>query len=269
MLKTRLIPTIMMKNDLVVQSYGFERFLPIGKIDAALEFFTNWDVDEIVILDITATPENRSFNFEVITKAISKCFIPLTVGGGMKSLTDIERALKAGADKISINTALFENPKFVTNAALKYGSQCITASVDARRLSEDYYAFVNGGSASTKINIVDFCKRAEDLGAGEILLNSIDRDGTRLGYDIELIRMVVDSVNIPVICCGGVGRFGHLAEGVTLGGAQAVAAGNIFQHTEHSTIAAKAKMIKDGLNVRLGTSVKYNKIEFDFLDRPL
>lgn len=269
MLKNRLIPCVILKGDVVVQSFGFSKYLPIGRIDAAIEFFVNWDVDEILIIDITASSEGRSFNSEIIRKAVSKCFVPITIGGGISKMQDIEMALDSGADKVSINQAAFENPEFITQASKKYGSQCITVSVDSSLVDNDHYVFVKNGKVNTGKTVKEYCKRMEELGAGEIFLNSIDRDGSRKGYDIELLTKVCPTLNIPVIACGGVGKYSHLSQGILEGGAQAVSAANIFQHTELSTIAAKARLKELNLNIRLCSDVKYSNIQFDHLDRPL
>ncbi len=268
MVKNRLIPCIVTRAGLVVQSFGFNKYLPIGRLDSAIEFFVNWDVDEILILDITASRENRTFNSDLIREAVKNCFVPLTIGGGIGSLKEIEVALDCGADKVSVNTAIFEKPNLISEGAKKYGSQCITASVDAKFVNGDHIVFKNGGRVSTEMNVQDFCQKLESEGAGEIFLTSIDRDGSRLGYDVELISKVSDAIRIPVVACGGVGRFSHLREGIEAG-ADAVSAANIFQHTEHNTIAAKSMMKRDGLNVRLCSEAKYDKIDFDFLDRPI
>ena len=269
MLKNRLIPCIFLRGDIVVQSFGFEKYLPIGRIDAAVEFFSNWDVDEVVIIDIDATRNGRCFNSEVIHKAISKCFIPLTVGGGIRTLNDVSIALNSGADKVSINTQMFENPQFIVKAAKVFGSQCITVSVDAKKVGKDHFVFVNNGKKNTGYKVEDYCKKIEKHGAGEILINSIDRDGSREGYDLDLLKKVSSAVNLPVIALGGVGKFSDLSEAVLKGGCQAVAAANIFQHTEHSTIAAKSMMLKMGVDVRLASEVRYHNILFDDMDRPL
>lgn len=268
MLKTRLIPCIITKNELVVQSFGFEKYLPIGNVKTAIEFFVNWDVDEIVIIDIDASREGRSPNIELVAWAAKECFVPLTVGGGIKSTAHIQDLLKAGADKVCINSVVRENIDFVTESASKFGAQCITVSIDVKLVSGEYciFDYLTGEIVDTPLN--ELVSKVEKAGAGEVLLNSVDRDGARNGYDAELLKIVSQIVSIPVIALGGVGRFDQLADGVLKGGCQAVAAANIFQHIEHSTIAAKAQMRAAGLNVRLSSPVKYENFDLDFLGRP-
>ena len=269
MLKNRLIPVIVVKNELIVQSFNFKQFLPIGKIKTAIEFFVNWDVDEIIILDIDATKHEREPNLDVIRRASRECFVPLTIGGGIRTIESIKNVLRSGADKVSINSYAVENPKFITDAAIYFGNQCITVSIDAKKIDSDYFVFINNGTIDTGFKVAEWAKKVEELGAGEVLINSIERDGSREGYDLQLLNLVSSSVNIPVIACGGVGNMRHLASGIIEGNCQAVAAANIFQHTEHSTIAAKAMMNKLGAQVRLSSEVQYENFDFDNLGRPI
>lgn len=269
MLKNRLIPIIVVKGELIVQSFNFNRYLPIGKVKTAIEFFVNWDVDEIIILDIDATKEGRGPHLSIIEWASKECFVPLTVGGGIRSISDIKNVLRAGADKVSINSYAVENPEFVTESALRFGNQCITVSIDAKKTARDHHVFIKNGKIDTGLKVAEWAKKLELLGAGEILINSIERDGSRKGYDIELLNLVSSNVNVPVIACGGVGTMQHLVNGITQGHCQAVAAANIFQHTEHSTIAAKAMLSKAGVGVRFGSDVKYKDFDFDHLGRPV
>ncbi|USD60245.1 imidazole glycerol phosphate synthase subunit HisF [Vibrio sp. SCSIO 43140] len=268
MLKTRLIPCIITKGELVVQSFGFKRYLPIGNVKTAIDFFVNWDVDEIIVNDIDATKDGRAPNVELVSWAAKECFVPLTVGGGIKSLEHIRQLLKAGADKVAINSLALDNPGFITESSSLFGSQCITVSIDAIKHGDEYRVFDYQKQSALDIDVVEWAMKVESLGAGEILLNSVDRDGSREGYDTQLLRSVSERLSIPVIALGGVGRFDQLAEGATAGGCQALAAANIFQHMEHSTIAAKAQMRSANLNVRLSSEVKYENFELDFLGRP-
>lgn len=268
MLKTRLIPCIITKNELVVQSFGFKRYLPIGNVKTAIEFFVNWDVDEIVIVDIDATRDGRVPNFDLVRWAAKECFVPLTVGGGINSLDHIQGLLNAGADKVCLNSSATGDYSFVKDASSKFGSQCITVSVDVCNHNKEYKVYNYMASAPELIDLSDHILNLEKAGAGEILLNSVERDGSRQGYDIQLLSKVSDLVRIPVIALGGIGRFDQLADGVLEGGCQAVAAANIFQHMEHSTIAAKSQMKASGLNVRLSSEVKYEDFDLDCLGRP-
>lgn len=268
MLKTRLIPCIITKNELVVQSFDFSKYLPIGNVKTAIDFFVNWDVDEIVIMDIDASREGREPNVELVKWAAKECFVPLTVGGGIKTIAHIQQLLKAGADKVCINSITRKNLLFVTESSSIFGSQCITVSIDVKFVNNEYRIYDYFTGTVVDGSLVDWVKAVEGAGAGEILLNSVDRDGSRLGYDTELLKTVSDSATIPVIALGGIGRFDQLADGVTKGGCQAVAAANIFQHVEHSTIAAKAQMREGGLPVRLSSEVKYESFDLDFLGRP-
>lgn len=268
MLKTRLIPCIITKNELVVQSFGFNRYLPIGNVKTAIEFFVNWDVDEIVIIDIDATRDGRSPNVDLVKWAATECFVPLTVGGGITSIEHIRALLKVGADKVCINAVTRADKEFIASSSSIFGSQCITVSVDSKLEDGEHRVYDYLADRILDIPIVEWVKQLESMGAGEILLNSVDRDGARIGYDTDLLSLVSSQVNIPVIALGGIGRFDQLAEGVTKGGCQAVAAANIFQHMEHSTIAAKAQMREAGLAVRLSSAVKYEDFDLDLLGRP-
>lgn len=268
MLKVRLIPCIITKNDLVVQSFGFSKYLPIGNVKTAIEFFVNWDVDEIAILDIDATREGRAPNVELVKWAAKECFVPLTVGGGIKTVENIRDLLNAGADKICINAITYQDASFISLASSIFGSQCITVSVDVKLIDDKYWVYNYLTERVLEVDLNTWVCSMAEAGAGEILLNSVDRDGARIGYDTELLKIVSEAVNIPVIALGGIGRFDQLADGVVHGGCQAVAAANIFQHVEHSTIAAKAQMRERGLAVRLSSEVRYESFDLDLFGRP-
>ncbi|WP_339764479.1 imidazole glycerol phosphate synthase cyclase subunit [uncultured Sulfitobacter sp.] len=268
MIKTRLIPCIVTRNELVVQSFGFNRYLPIGDVKTAIEFFVKWDVDEIFLIDISATSEGRAPNVELVNWAARECFVPLSVGGGIKTLSHIYDLLRAGADKVALNSIARDEKTFVGKAADIFGNQCITVSVDIKKDRGEYRVYDYTTGEMLDLDIESHLRDLQNAGAGEILLNSVDRDGSRKGYDIELLAQISAYVQIPVIAIGGVGRFEHLAEAVSKGGCQAVAAANIFQHMEHSTIAAKAQMKHAGLNVRLSSEVKYEDFSLDLLGRP-
>jgi len=264
MLKKRLISCLVLKDNLVVQSFGFRHYLPVGKPRIAVEFMQQWDVDEIVIQDISATPEGRSINVGLVTDVSKRCFVPLTVGGGIRTVADIRAAISAGADKVIINSAALNNPEFIGQASERFGSQCIVISIDVKADSiGKYRVYSDSGTKKWELSPIEWAREIEGLGAGELLVNSIDRDGAREGYDIELLMSVSDSVGIPVIGCGGVGKMSDFVEGIIKGGVSAVAAANIFHHIEHSTIIAKAYLRNAGVDVRINTLADYKECLFD------
>lgn len=268
MIKSRLIPCIMTRNELVVQSFEFKKYLPIGNIKTAVEFFVNWDVDEIFIIDISASAEGRAPNVALVEWAARECYVPMSVGGGIKTIDHIRDLLRAGADKVSLNSIVREDMGFISKAAGVFGDQCITVSVDVKKVDGAYRVYDHLNRAVLPVELSAHLRDIQNAGAGEILVNSVDRDGSREGYDIELLSEASAPLTIPVIALGGVGRFEHLSEAVLKGGCQAVAAANIFQHMEHSTIAAKAQMKRDGLDVRLSSEVQYADFSLDILGRP-
>ena len=215
------------------------------------KFYDDSGADELCFLDITASHENRGTILGVVERTAEQCFIPLTVGGGIRTLEDIRRLLKAGADKISINTAAVKNPKLVESAAKKFGSQCVVVALDARRTNNSYEIFTHGGRTQTGIDALDWAKRMESLGAGELLLTSMDRDGTQKGFDLELTQMIADAVKIPLIASGGVGKLQHLVDGVKVGHASAVLAASIFHFGAYSIGEAKSYMESKGIAIRL------------------
>lgn len=269
MLKFRLIPIILFKKDLVVQSFSFKNYLPIGNVKTAIEYFSNWDADEIILLDIDATKDNRPPNTDIIKWASKNCFIPITYGGGIHSMEHIEKVLKAGADKISINYVSQKKPNLIKEASKKFGSQSIVVSIDAKISNKKYKVFDSNSKKIVNLDPKKWSQIVEKLGAGEILLNSVDRDGSRVGYDIKLLKSISKTVNIPVIAAGGVGKVEHLAEGILKGYCQGVAAANIFQHAEHSTILAKACLKKKKIPIRINSKLNYENYNFDHLGRPI
>ena len=257
MLKKRLIPCLIIKDGLLVQSIGFREYLFIGKLRFTIERFNEWDVDEVMVIDISATPECRGPNFSMFSEVSKYCFVPTTIGGGIRSVEDIRGLLNVGADKVCMNTHAFSNPELIKESSRIFGSQCIVVSIDARKTGENTYeVFTDSGKRASGTDPVSWAKRAESLGAGEIFLNSIDRDGMKTGFDTELIRAVSEAVSIPVIACGGAGRMSDFAQAIKAG-ASAVAASNIFQHSEHATIKAKAAMRKAGIDVRISIPATY------------
>jgi len=252
MLKKRLIPSLLVRDGKIVQSVQFKHTNVIGNAFTAVDFFNAWAVDEILILDISREHTGRKEFFHIVEELSERCFVPLSVGGWITSIDDIEALLGRGADKVVINTHAFRNPKFVTEAAGVFGAQCIVVSIDVRRDEKTgrHMVWIDRGQEYTDLTAVEWAKKARELGAGEILLTSIDHDGMRKGYDLELMSEVSAAVDIPVIAFGGVGDWQHMVDGVNVGHVDAVSAGNIFHYTEHSTKKAKEFMRDKGVSVR-------------------
>ncbi len=251
MLKVRVIPCLDVRDGRVVKGVNFVGLRDAGDPVEQARVYDAAGADELAFLDITASHERRGILLDVVRRTAEACFMPLTVGGGVRTLDDIRALLLAGADKVSINTAAVRNPDFVRAAAEKFGSQCITVAIDAKSVGSDAYEiFTHGGREATGIDAVEFARAMEAKGAGEILLTSMDRDGTREGFNIGLTRAVADAVGIPVIASGGVGRLEHLVEGVREGHASAVLAASIFHFGDHSIAEAKAAMAGAGIPVR-------------------
>ena len=251
MLKARIIPCLDVKDGRTVKGVNFVDLVDAGDPVEQAKFYDEQGADELTFLDITASHENRDTIFDVVNRTAEQCFMPLTVGGGVRQVEDIRKLLLAGADKVSINTAAVHRPEFVGEAAEKFGSQCIVVAIDARSTGPNKWEiFTHGGRESTGINAINWAMKMANLGAGEILLTSMDRDGTRSGFDIELTRALSDSVQIPVIASGGVGTLDHLVEGIRDGHASAVLAASVFHFGEYSIIEAKAHMAAAGVAVR-------------------
>ncbi len=251
MLTARVIPCLDVKDGRVVKGINFVSLRDAGDPVEQARVYDRAGADELCFLDITASHEKRDIMLDVVARTAEVCFMPLTVGGGVRSTDDIRTLLLAGADKVAINTAAVEDPDFVRAGAEKFGSQCIVVAVDAKRSAAGgFEVFTHGGRAPTGLDALDWVKRMAALGAGEILLTSMDRDGTRQGYDLELTRAVADSLTIPVIASGGVGGLDHLVEGIRDGHASAVLAASIFHFGEHTIAEAKAHMAAAGVPVR-------------------
>ena len=251
MLKARIIPCLDVKDGRTVKGVNFVDLVDAGDPVEQAKFYDEQGADELTFLDITASHENRDTIFDVVNRTAEQCFMPLTVGGGVRQVEDIRKLLLAGADKVSINTAAVHRPEFVGEAAEKFGSQCIVVAIDARSTGPNKWEiFTHGGRKATGIDAIDWAGKMATLGAGEILLTSMDRDGTRSGFDIELTRTMSDSVQIPVIASGGVGTLDHLVEGIRDGHASAVLAASVFHFGEYSIIEAKAHMAAAGVAVR-------------------
>ncbi len=252
MYKKRIIPCLDIKNGRVVKGINFVNLVDAGDPSEQAKFYSENGADEICFLDITASNENRDTILEIVKKTSQNCFVPLTVGGGVRNLKDISNLLNSGADKVSINTAAVNNLNIVEEGAKKFGSQCIVVAVDAKKVGENKWeVFTHGGRKPSGKNVMDYIKEAENLGAGEILLTSMDRDGTKKGYDIDLTKKVSSLVNIPVIASGGVGKLEHLYEGLKIGEASAVLAASIFHFGEFSIQDAKKYLVSKGITVRI------------------
>ena len=252
MLKMRIIPCLDVKDGRVVKGVNFVDLIDAGDPVAQARVYDGEGADELCFLDITASHENRDTLYDVVRGTAEQCFMPLTVGGGVRRVEDIRTLLLAGADKVSINTAAIARPEFVAEAARKFGSQCIVVAIDAKGVSPGKWEiFTHGGRRRTGIDAVDWAQRVTASGAGEILLTSMDRDGTGEGFDLALTRAVADAVTVPVIASGGVGTLDHLVEGINEGHATAVLAASIFHFGIHSIRQAKAHMKAAGIPVRL------------------
>ncbi len=252
MLKTRIIPCLDVKDGRVVKGVNFVDLVDAGDPVEQARVYDAEGADELCFLDITASHENRDIIFDVVRRTAEVCFMPLTVGGGVRKVEDIRALLLAGADKVSINTAAVATPELVGEASRKFGTQCIVVAIDAKRIGERRWeVFTHGGRRETGLDAIDWGRRMADLGAGEILLTSMDRDGTKAGFDIALTREVADAVAIPVIASGGAGTLNHLAEAATEGHAAAVLAASIFHFGTHSVREAKQAMRDGGVPVRL------------------
>ena len=249
-LKARIIPCLDVKDGRVVKGVNFVDLIDAGDPVEAAKAYDAAGADELCFLDITASHEERAIIFEVVRHTAEECFMPLTVGGGVRTTDDIRKLLLAGADKVSINTAAVFTPEFVGEAAEKFGSQCIVVAVDAKRTGDGFEIYTHGGRKPTGIEAIGWCRRMAELGAGEILLTSMDRDGTKIGFDLKLTRAIADSISIPVIASGGVGTLDHMVEGVTEGHASAVLAASIFHFGTYSIAETKAYMKAAGVAVR-------------------
>ena len=252
MLTVRIIPCLDVKDGRVVKGVNFLDLIDAGDPVEQAKIYDKEGADELTFLDITASSENRDTILDVVSRTAEQCFMPLTVGGGVRSEKDIRNLLLAGADKVSINTAAVQRPLFVQEAANKFGSQCIVIAIDAKRVDNgDFQVFTHGGRIATGINAVEWAKQMVDYGAGEILLTSMDRDGTKKGFDIPLTKLIASSISIPLVASGGVGSIGHFSEGVIEGGASAVLAASVFHFGQVRISDVKANMSELGLPVRL------------------
>ena len=261
MKKNRLIPVLLLKNGWLVQSKEFSRYQNLGNPTTAVKRISEWGSDELIYLDISKDDEydirrndqnypNRQSFLEIIEDVSRVAFMPITVGGKIHSLEDIEKRLKLGADKITLNTIAISDPSFISIAAKEFGSQCIVISIDTKTSDDNYFVYNHKASSLTNINVIEFSELVENMGAGEILLNSVDRDGIGGGYDLDLIKLVSNKVNIPVISCGGVSEWFHFQEAFEQTETDAVAAANIFHYRDQSVYLAKKYLYDNKSNVR-------------------
>ncbi|MDC1463598.1 imidazole glycerol phosphate synthase subunit HisF [Alphaproteobacteria bacterium] len=251
MLKNRIIPCLDVKNGRVVKGINFVDLKDAGDPVEQAKIYSDGGADEICFLDITASNENRDTIYDVVERTSKKCFVPLTVGGGVRGVEDINKLLNCGADKVSINTAAAQSPKMIIESSKKFGSQCIVVAIDAKKNGNRWEVFTHGGRNNTNLDAIEFAKKMEDNGAGELLVTSMDRDGTQIGYDNDLMFKISSTVNIPVIASGGVGNLDHLVDGIKLGNASAVLAASIFHYGTHSINEAKQYLNSKGIPVRI------------------
>jgi imidazole glycerol-phosphate synthase subunit HisF len=251
MLKTRVIPTLLWKDTTLVKGVGFDSWRRVGTMIPAIKVYNTRQVDELIVLDITATGDNREPDYLMINEFAAECFVPLTFGGGVNSVEIIKRLLRSGADKISVNSAIYDSPDIIEQGVKRFGKQCIVASIDVKKEGDDYICYSRSGSMSTKRQLDEVVQTVYELGVGEILITSIEQDGTMNGYDIEMIRSVSDKVDIPVIASGGAGNFAHMHQALIQGRASAVAAASIFHFTEQTPLEAKDYLANRGIPVRV------------------
>jgi len=252
MLKKRIIPCLDVKDGRVVKGINFMNLKDAGDPVEQAQIYDKGGADEICFLDITASSENRKILLDKVSETAKSCFVPLTVGGGVSSIDDIKNLLLAGADKVSINTAAVKNHNFIKESSIRFGSQCIVIAIDVKKVSDNKWeVFTHGGRNPAGIDIIKYAKIAENNGAGEILLTSMDRDGTKMGYDIELTKTISNLVSIPVIASGGVGNLDHLYDGFKLGLASAVLAASIFHYGNYTILEAKKYLSDKNIAIRL------------------
>ena len=261
MVKKRLIATLLVYQGQVVQTRRFKRTNPVGYAFTAVDFFNGWAVDEIVVLEISGNEDYLDQFIETVDGLSRRCFVPLTVGGKITSLDLVRSYTRAGADKVMVNSGAVRNPGLISDIAASFGSQCVVASLDAnpdQSMASGYQVMISNGREPSGLDAIEWSKEIARLGAGEVMVNAVEHDGDRRGYDISLVRAVSDAITIPVIAMGGVGEWEHLVDGIRMGHADAVAAGNIFHYTEHSTKKAKEYLDAAGIDVRSSGFYKVN-----------
>jgi len=251
MIKTRIIPCLDVDDGRVVKGINFIDLKDAGDPVKQAKFYSDNGADEITFLDITATHQKRKAMIDIIERTANECLVPLTVGGGIRSIEDMNMFLSVGADKVSINSSAINNPSLISKGADKFGNQCIVVAIDAKRTKKSWDVFINGGRINTGLDVIQWAKKVESLGAGEILLTSMDRDGTKIGFDLDLTRNISDHVGIPVIASGGVGEIDHFVDGVKVGGASALLAASVFHFGKFTITQVKKHLISEGIDVRI------------------
>ena len=252
MLKVRIIPCLDVKDGKVVKGTKFVNLKYAGDPVKQAQIYDKQGADELCFLDITASSDKRNILYNVIKKTAQKCFMPLTVGGGVRSVNDIRKLLLFGADKVSINTAAIKNPGLIKKSSSKFGNQCIVVAIDAKQVKKNKWEiYTHGGRKNTGIDAIEWAKRMEGLGAGEILLTSMDKDGTKSGFDLKLTKKISNSISIPVVASGGVGNIQHLVDGIKIGKASAVLAASIFHYGKYTIRQVKNKMKQKGIAIRI------------------
>ena len=251
MIKTRIIPCLDVDDGRVVKGINFVDLKDAGDPVKQAKFYSDNGADEITFLDITATHQKRKAMVDIIERTANECLVPLTVGGGIKNIEDMKMFLAVGADKVSVNSSAINNPSIISEGANKFGNQCIVVAIDAKKTKSSWDVFINGGRINTGLDAVQWAKKVESLGAGEILLTSMDRDGTKIGFDLDLTRRVSDSVGIPVIASGGVGEITHFVDGVKVGKASALLAASVFHFGKFTITEVKKHLISQGIDVRI------------------
>ena len=250
MLKTRIIPVLLWNNNSLIKGKNFNSWRRVSSLIPSVKIYNSRDVDELIFLDISATNNNRIPDEYLIKQLASECSIPLTVGGGITELYQVEHLLASGADKISINTSAFYKENLVSKIAKKFGSQCVVVSIDVRKIENKYFCYSNSGNKRQFIEPVQWARNLQDMGCGEILLTSIDKEGEMKGYDLDISNQISNAINIPVIACGGAGTYDHMFDVISMTKVSAVAASSIFHFTELTPTGAKEHLMKKGINVR-------------------
>jgi imidazole glycerol-phosphate synthase subunit HisF len=256
----RVIAVLVVRHGWVVQSIGFERYLPVGRPEIAARFLSEWGADEIVLADITATAEGRTVDPDMVERTAERCYVPLTVGGGLRTIDDMRSVLRSGADKVLVNTLLIDDIGVIGAAAEVFGNQCLVASIDTRAVEDGWRVFGDSGHRDTGLDPADLAERAMLVGAGEVLLNAIDRDGSRRGYDVALANHVGSRISIPLILAGGAGHPGHLVQALSCEYVAAAAAANFFHFTEHTIAVVKAWLHGNGIPARRDSFADYAHI---------